>query len=421
MNPWFKRHYQRFYITGIAALVLLAACSSGGESGTGLQQNQTTVGEINGFGSIYVNGTKFNTDQATVTIDGIDDDETNLAVGMVVTVKGSVNTNGTTGTANEVTTKTEVKGVVLGVDFGAKTLNVMHQTVKYSNDTHFKSEVGGITVIDDLVTEDTVVSVSGFSDGQGDIYATYIKAIGAGGTASEVKLNGIVTNVNGTETSGSFLIGDMDITYQADTQFKGLSREQLFNETNLYVSIEGANYMFGNPVTATEIERQSVNSEPEGTELEIEGVVTGVIDVSNPDAGQFLLNGRLITYNVYTDFESGAPADIAVDMKLEVEGMVQADGSIVADEISLREESDMEFEGTVTNAGDNSLQLTASDQSVLTVIVNQYTSYKDEVDETNRYFSFSDIMQGMDIDAKYYVDPQLGNVATSIERISLSD
>ncbi|MGD8560838.1 MAG: DUF5666 domain-containing protein, partial [Gammaproteobacteria bacterium] len=288
MNPWFKRHYQRFYITGIAALVLLAACSSGGESGTGLQQNQTTVGEINGFGSIYVNGTKFNTDQATVTIDGIDDDETNLAVGMVVTVKGSVNTNGTTGTANEVTTKTEVKGVVLGVDFGAKTLNVMHQTVKYSNDTHFKSEVGGITVIDDLVTEDTVVSVSGFSDGQGDIYATYIKAIGAGGTASEVKLNGIVTNVNGTETSGSFLIGDMDITYQADTQFKGLSREQLFNETNLYVSIEGANYMFGNPVTATEIERQSVNSEPEGTELEIEGVVTGVIDVSNPDAGQFL-------------------------------------------------------------------------------------------------------------------------------------
>jgi hypothetical protein len=213
----------------------------------------------------------------------------------------------------------------------------------------------------------------------------------------------------------------MDITYQQDTQFEALTREELLNETNLYVSVEGANYTFGNPVAATEIERQFVNSEAEGTELEIEGIVTGVIDVSNPDAGQFLLNGRLITYNAYTDFESGAPADIAVDMKLEVEGMVQADGSIVADEISLREESDMEFEGTVTNAGDNSLQLTASDQSVLTVIVNQYTSYKDEVDETNRYFSFSDITQGMDIDAKYYVDPQLGNVATSIERISLSD
>ncbi|WP_455197312.1 DUF5666 domain-containing protein, partial [Kaarinaea lacus] len=133
MNSLFKRQHI-LGIVGAAATALLIGCS-GGESGTGIQaNNQTTVGEISGFGSIYVNGVRYNTDGATVYIDGNPSSEQSLAVGMVVTVEGSVNSDGLNGTAITVATRTEVEGLVLQNDVaGNGTINVMGQTVKISN------------------------------------------------------------------------------------------------------------------------------------------------------------------------------------------------------------------------------------------------------------------------------------------------
>ena len=421
MTPLFKRHH----MIVITALALLVACSSGGESGTGFQQDQTTVGQITGFGSIFVNGIEFNTDQAAVQINGIDDDELNLAVGMVVTVKGSVNADGISGIASNVITQTEVEGLVFQNNVATDgTINVMGQTVHISNDTKFKSSFTGISVVADLVAGDSVVEVNGYSNSQGDIYATYVKVVetNTGGMASEVKLHGIVTDPTGTEASGSFRIGAIDINFADDatTQFIGLTRNQLLTEANLYVSVEGNNYTDGSPVTASEIKKQDVNNESEGEELEVEGVVTDVTTLGT-DAGQFALNGRIVRYDSNTQFDGGNTSDIATGVKLEVEGAVQADSSILAHDISLRDESDMEIAGTVTAIGDNSLQITDDAQtSTLTVIVNQYTSYEDEVDSSNRYFNFNDITQDMHIEVKYYVDPDTGNVATSIKKTTMN-
>jgi hypothetical protein len=414
MNPWFKRHYQRFYITGIAALVLLAACSSGGESGTGLQQGQTTVGEISGFGSIYVNGTKFNTDQATVKIDGINDDETNLAVGMVVTVKGSVSSDGTTGTAREVIAKSEVEGLVFENNYvSSGTINVMGQTVRISNDTQFKSQVNNISTIDQLVALSTVVEVNGYSDGSGTIYATYVKAVESG-SASEIKLHGTVNNLSGDAVNGSFTIGDTSllINYDASTTFEGMAIDDLVN--GLYVSVESSNYS-GGDVQALEIEREDINNEGEGSELEVEGIVTDSSQVA-AGTGAFELNGRVVHYDTATVFEGGIATDIQIDMKLEVDGTVQPDHSILANEIDFREESDTEIEGTVQEINGTSLVIDDGINDPVTVVVNELTKYEDETDETNRTFNFSDIMRNMMIEAKYYVDPDGINVATSIAK-----
>jgi hypothetical protein len=399
----------------MATLVLLAACSSGGESGTGLQPSQTTVGEISGFGSIFVNGVEFNTDNAAVTIDGLASGEANLAVGMVVTVNGTVNADGVTGTASTVTAKTEVEGLVFANNYtntGGGTINVMGQTIHISHDTQFKSEIGTIATLEELVPLSTVVEISGYSDGKGDIYATYVKAVESG-TASEVKLHGIVSNLTGDATSGSFGIGDTNIVvrYNADTTFEYMAVGDLAN--GLYVSVESGGYSSGSSdVLAKEIHTEQLNAESEGSEVEIQGVVTDAGGVA-ADSGQFELNGRVVQYDAMTQFEGGDTTAIANEVRLDVSGTVQSDNSILANEIKFREESDNEIEGNVDSVGNNSLVINDGVTTV-TVTVNELTKYEDE---TNRTFNFSDITQDMTLEAKYYTDSDLGmNVATSISR-----
>ena len=83
-----------------AATIGISACSSGGRDVAGIGgSGYTSSGTITGFGSIYVNGVKFDTSSSTISIDdspGIEDD---LAIGMRVTVNGTLNADGVNGTA----------------------------------------------------------------------------------------------------------------------------------------------------------------------------------------------------------------------------------------------------------------------------------------------------------------------------------
>jgi hypothetical protein len=86
------------------ALLLTALAGCGGSGGsdapgttlnTPLATDQTTVGQITGFGSVYVNGIEFDTAGASYEVDdALASDDDALAVGMVVKVEGSVNADG---------------------------------------------------------------------------------------------------------------------------------------------------------------------------------------------------------------------------------------------------------------------------------------------------------------------------------------
>jgi hypothetical protein len=408
-----KRHKFSGILAATAAILLIGC--SGGESGTGMQASsqQTTVGVVTGFGSVYVNGIKFNTTQATVSIDGVASSESSLSVGMVVTVTGSVDNDGINGTAMDISSRTEVKGLVSQNNYLVdSTINVMGQMVKISNDTKFKSEVTGILTIDQLVADTSIVEVSGFTDGQGNIYATYVKELASGG---EVKLHGVIQDLTGTGDNSTFRIGTVTFTFHGvDTQFDDVSQAQLAN--GMYVYVESPNYTGGSdPLLASKISREQY-ADSEGSEYELEGVVT---DISNLVSGEFKVNnGISIRFDTTTSFEHGVQGDIQLETILEVGGSVQADGSILADKISFRAESDMEIEGTVTSVGDNMLTISDTNGDAV-VTVNQFTSYEDETSEQIRTFNFNDIMPGMRIEAKYYVDAVDVNIATSIERVMM--
>ena len=70
-------------------LLLVAACSSGGGiSGTGNMSSGFALGPIDGFGSVIVNGVRFDTSSATFTAEGMPATQADLAVGQVVEVQG---------------------------------------------------------------------------------------------------------------------------------------------------------------------------------------------------------------------------------------------------------------------------------------------------------------------------------------------
>jgi len=392
----------------VIVLLSLLSCS-GGESGTGYQQGQTTVGEVTGFGSIYVNGIHFNTDSAAVEIDGNASDELNLSVGMIVKVVGTVNASRTEGVANQIYMSTAIEGLVFANNYGTdNTINVMGQIVNISNDTHFNSSVPGIITVNDLVENDTIVEVHGFTGGNGEFFATMINVVGTGGTATEVKIRGIIQSSTGTTAGSTFLLGGITVQFDNSTVLEGgLQMTDLVN--GVFVAVESSNYSIGmGQVLATKIEPVNEH-EAEGTSYELEGIVT---DITNIGSSEFSLNGQRVLFDLNTQFEGGTSADIQLATELEVKGVVQSDSSILASEIAFHAESDMGVEGLVTSIGTNTLTI----DGATTVMVNELTSYIDDVDELNHTFHFNQITVGMQIKAKYYVDSMMVNIATSIER-----
>ena len=160
----------------IAAVIGLTACGGSGEgsdstaSSPVMSGSTITTGVITGFGSVFVNGVEFETDDSSFSLDDGDDgveNEDGLAVGMVVTVTGTVHADGMTGSAKHIEFDDELEGIVNTNSVGADdtgTMTVMGQTVIVRTTTIFESDVAGIDSIDQ-VAAGNVVEVSGFSSG----------------------------------------------------------------------------------------------------------------------------------------------------------------------------------------------------------------------------------------------------------------
>ena len=98
-------------------------------------------GTITGFGSIFVNGVEWQTSGATITVDDNPGTESELKVGQVVTVRGTLNAAGTNGTADSVEFDNSVEGPIASIDLATGSFVVLGQTVLVSADTGFDDNV----------------------------------------------------------------------------------------------------------------------------------------------------------------------------------------------------------------------------------------------------------------------------------------
>ena len=338
------------------------------------------------MGSIYVNGVKFETTSSDILLEGVAGSESDLKVGMVVIVKGTINPDGLTGTADSVSVKEVIKGVVQ-TNNGVDTLTVMGQTIEVSAATLFDNVVG----IADIPLGE-VVEVSGFVKASGFITASRIKL----SDGTESKLFGTVMNLD--TNIKIFHVGTLIVDY-SNADISGVANGTLVD--GQFVEIKG-NFDSVNVLEAVQIEQEQFNdSEVDG--IEVEGFVTSVTSATN-----FSVNNMPVQVDGNTIYEGGVAVDIVEGVFIEVEGML-VNGVLIADEVEFGDAVRVEAEIESINA--NTLTLVGING--LVIKTNTFTEFNgDSIDK------LSDFMPGYVVKVRGY--PLNNNTTVIARQVELS-
>jgi hypothetical protein len=377
-------------IVFLAVITMIAAgCSSGGGSTPPSSMKTTSKGVITGFGSVFVNGVEYDTTGTSVTMDDSSASETDLQVGMVVTVNGSISGSGTTGSAGSITFADNLEGPVSSVLTAASgTFAVMGQTVKVNGSTMYHN-------VNDasLLAVGDMVEVSGFPDASGVILATLIekKTTLFSANTTTVELKGTVSGLSGS----SFSINAMTVNAGGVTLPAGLANGS-------FVEVRGTLAAAGGPMTATFLELEPSFTADDGDHVEIEGIVTDYVSLSS-----FKVNG------VPVDGSALGSVTIANNMMIEVEGTM-VNGILVAGKGEIEIENNVLLEGNVSAIGANTLTLLGK-----TVTVTATTTYKDSSAANVRAFSFTDIAVSNHLIIDGH-ESGAGIVASSVVRVDAS-
>ncbi|MDH5360798.1 MAG: DUF5666 domain-containing protein [Gammaproteobacteria bacterium] len=384
----------------------LAGCSSGTATGPG-----SAIGVITGFGSVYVNGVEYETGGASVDIDGQAGTENDLAVGQMVTLHGSINANGITGNATSISFADNVEGVVISTAIaadGTGSLDVMGQTVTVTAQTLFESGVTGINLINDIVNGN-IVEVSGFSQGDGNITATYIEAKASSFSGQVMEVKGLVSALDtGAKT---FQIGSLVVDYGSATM--ELGSRALAN--GLYVEAKTMSAISGSTMAASKVELESDGDMDidvaEGEEIKIRGLITEV------GADYIILNGQTVYFTGSVESEDGlALENLSTGMMVELEAYMSAAGQLMAMEVESEKEDDFSIRAHLQAVDMVNKTVTILGQ---TIHVDTNTMMRDERDEgitPVRYFNLDDLLANNWIKVKFYRDATRGLVATRLER-----
>lgn len=293
--------------------------SSGGTGGTGV-----SYGPVTGFGSVFVNGVEFDTTSSTVMLNGFPgpdeatDPRRGLKIGMVVKVDGAFDSNGTTGTASRITFKNNLKGPVSVIDIIGATLEVLGQNVVIDSQTVFL----GATL--NSLIPGNVVEVSGLPDSNGNIHATLVELkAGSFIPGMEIGVKGTIRNLN--TFLKTFQINDLIVDYAAVMNLpSGVPANGQF------VEVQGTNLagivLFADSIA---LDDNSLGV-TDASVAQIQGFVTAMTTPS-----RFTLGFQPVQTTMFTVFEGGPAGDIALDEKLQVDGIL-AGGILTATKITFR-------------------------------------------------------------------------------------
>ena len=345
----------RAFAHGALAL-LLSACGGGGDGGiggTGGGGNglgtDVSVGTITAFGSVWVNGVEFKSSTASITIDDNPHPESDLRVGMVARVDGSI----AGAAADTIRVESAVKGRVESVT-GTSQMVVMGQTVLLDAATRFENGV--------RPTAGDYVEVHGLVLGDGQISAGFVERKTVLATPPFV-VHGIVKGHAAGATT--FTIGTLGVTLGAGA----ITNDMPGGSWNgLQVEVKGSTCA-GTPPAAPCGTLTASKVEPDGPQgniakIELEGFVTQL----NPD-GFNLGTQRVVTTGAA--FVGGLASEVVVGSKVEVEGSL-AGGVLTAVKVSLRE--NIRFEANI--AGLTGTTLTLQGLPGITIETNAQTQFK---------------------------------------------
>ncbi len=383
--------------TFLVAAFLLAGCSpaaqdtgvggSGGfgggggpspsfQFGSGAGGSGGVVGDIDGFGSILINGLTLETDDAEFYIEGVSGfSQDDLREGFYVVIVGDLDED----EADEVFYRSNLRGPVsatpVAVDAaaGIYELTVLGQTVVTSASTLFQG-----VLVEDIVESD-LLEVSGPIDGAGRVLATYV---GLETALAEYKAIGAVSDLD--SSTATFTLGGLSVAYSGATlvDFDGAS---LTNGQLVEVRLAPGDFTAPASATVGAVELLPEPEIEEGAEVELAGLIT-----SFSSATSFSVNGLSVTTTASTVFEDGDIGQLAAGVSIELEGTANASGVIVAEEIEFLDDALVRVEGVVTD-----VDVTAGTVTALGVTFEVRASTELEDDEGDvEPFTLANLMNG---------------------------
>jgi hypothetical protein len=314
------------FITAVALVfAAITATTLGAYVRTGGSGVRTSFGEIEGFGSIVVNGVHYDESAANIIVEGVPgQSRAALKLGMIVQIDGILDYELNTGVADVVRVDRILFGQVESINASAAEVKILQQRVAISVTTRFDGALG----LGELTTGDWI-AVHGLEDpGRKSVVATLIERVAApsdGGSS----IRGTVQKLQ----QGKLRIGKLDILV-ANTDA----------QDGDFVSVKG-DYLGGSLVATEAVVTQEVEThENVGTELQ--GYVSDFRSIS-----EFTIAGVVIDASS-ASFYGGRASDLHQNVRVTVEGPIR-NGVLIAEEVEFpsatSSSASIELEGVITS------------------------------------------------------------------------
>ncbi len=298
----------------LTTLALLSACGGGGSgsSSTGTGSIQTpvalsedgTVGTISGFGSVIVNGVRYDDSSATVKDDfGSTLSSSRLGLGMTVHLRGKSNDDGS-GSASGINVFSELQGPISALNVTAGSFSLFGIAVTVDAKTVF-ADVAGLSAL----SNGNIVEVYGLRSGNA-VTATRIERKTPASGEVVVKLRGAITGLN--TNASTFNLAGLVVSF-AGAQVTPTNSS--LTEGG-FVAVSSTSSPSGTTLTANRVVALGSRSFSfdDSAKSELEGVISGFTSV-----GQFSVAGISVNASNAV-FVRGTVGSLANGGRVEIKG-----------------------------------------------------------------------------------------------------
>ena len=273
-----------------------------------------------------------------------------------------------------------MRGPIERIDLDNELLVALGQTVFVDEGTSFGDDIDPAGL--DGLAEGEFIEVSGLFDAEGNVVASFI---GRAAADEEYKVKGRVENLD--EPNSRFSLRALTVDYSMavleDFPTSGISEDDFVEvECDRALCLDNDGVFLASEV---EFEDERPDAE-EGDEIEIEGFITRFESADDFDVGAYT-----VTTTPATEFENGTSDDLALNVRIEVEGRLDDNGILVADEIKIKLAESIRINAPVdaVDADAGTLTLLGIDLEV-----NEFTRFKDKGEDKLKIFTLADISPG---------------------------
>jgi hypothetical protein len=331
----------------------------------------TTTGTITGFGSVIVDGVEYATSGAQIRIDDQPTSESELRVGHVVTIKGSVNADGRTGTAREISFTSDARGAVTEVNPASTTFVLLGQTVQVTDETLF-DETTQARDLSELQIG-AKIRVSGFENEAGELVASRIDSAASG---AGLQVRGKVQSLD--TTARSFRLNALKVDYSAASVSGTLA-------AGGEATVRGSTLASDGSLVATQVTATAPSASTPNERGQLEGPITNFNSSTD-----FVVDGQRVTTNSGTQLILHG-LSLGADVFVKVRGTFNTSGILVADRVEAKEPVIGFVRGVVDSVSSTGGTLTVLG---ISATISTSTSFEDRSNERKREFRLADLRTG---------------------------